>query len=541
MLRRFFAQVFLLFIGSACFSLWLAAQTVTGSIEGVVTDASNAVVPGATVLIRNTETGQERKTTTNAEGFYRATFLPIGTYRVTVASAGFTTTSLDGIAITLNQTVNGNFALKPASVSGEITITAEATLINTTDAEVKQSLGAQAISEKPTLNPGSFLSLAEIFTGFQENPTSGQNNPTASSGSSINFNGTGTRGATFQINGVNNDDSSENQNRQGAALSTIREFQVITNNFTAEFGRGYGAVVLVQTKSGTNKIHGDVYEFHQDSALNAKSFFTPGTVKKPVNRRNQYGFTIGGPVLKNRFFFFGSFDQKRESGALGYTRDLLLASERTPQLAAANDTPANRAFIQSVIARFPTNLTPNDPRSNRTYVGDVGFNRPLSDHSGRLDFRVRESDTLTVRYQYTRQRFQNSDIIIGEATDQNNRQQNLGLTYTHLFTPKTVGEFRYGLGLRTTLVGIKAGNDTPIIRFTASPVSGSLPLRSRMSCRVIGMCVEPPTSSARSKRSQVKSALRMASCTVSRVRVNKSIVIDSNSVRLKGTASRCPA
>src|SRR5207244_9606634 len=115
-----------------------------------------------------------------------------------------------------------------------------------------------------TFNPGNFLTLAETFTGFQENPTSGQNNPTSSSGSSINFNGTGTRGATFQINGVNNDDSSENQNRQGAALSTIKEFQVITNNFTAEFGRGYGAVVLVQTLSGSNKIHGSAYWFPHD-------------------------------------------------------------------------------------------------------------------------------------------------------------------------------------------------------------------------------------------------------------------------------------
>ena len=93
------------------------------------------------------------------------------------------------------------------------------------------------------------------------------------------------------------------------SLSTIKEFQVISNNYTAEFGRGFGAVVLVQTKSGTNEIHGDVYEFHQDSALKAKSFFTPGTAKKPVDRRNQYGFTGGLPIIKDRFFFYGSFDQ----------------------------------------------------------------------------------------------------------------------------------------------------------------------------------------------------------------------------------------
>ena len=104
-------------------------------------------------------------------------------------------------------------------------------------------------------------------------PDIGQNNPTASSGSSINFNSTGTRGATFQINGVNNDDSSENQNRQGVALSTIQEFQVLKNGYSAEFGRGDGAVVLVQTKSGTNRLHGDAYLYRQDNDWNARSWF----------------------------------------------------------------------------------------------------------------------------------------------------------------------------------------------------------------------------------------------------------------------------
>src|SRR2546427_153993 len=156
---------------------------------------------------------------------------------------------------------------------------------------------SQQIIEKPIANQTNFLTLAETFTGFQENPNSGQNNPTLSSGSSINFNGTGTRGATFQINGVNNDDSSENQNRQGASLATIKEFQALTNSFTSEFGRGYGAVILVQTIAGTNQVHGNAYLFHNDSALNAtRNILSPG-IKKPVNRRNQYGFTTGFPII----------------------------------------------------------------------------------------------------------------------------------------------------------------------------------------------------------------------------------------------------
>jgi hypothetical protein len=209
---------------------------------------------------------------------------------------------------------------------------------------------------------------------------------------------------------VNNDDSSENQNRQGASLATIKEFQVLTNNFTAEFGRGYGAVVLVQTKQGTNNINGEAYIYHNNSALNAKSHFRPA-LPKPVNRRNQYGFVTGFPIFKNNLFGFVS-DQKKESGALNYTRDIFTAFERNPAnwfaTTPANNTPANRAFIQSVIDRFPNSrrtiraaLAPTPDKSDLTVRSTI--------ISGRIDWNPRQSDTVSARYQYTRQIFDNSE------------------------------------------------------------------------------------------------------------------------------------
>ncbi len=446
------------------------AQTVTGTLQGTVTDTTGAVVAGAEVLVRNVETGQERTLTTNSEGYYSASFLPLGRYTVTASGQNFATVKQENVDITLNQTRVIDFTLNPVGVAEAVTITAEASTINTTNGEVSQSLNTQEILAKPTLNQGNFLTLAETFTGFQENPTSGQNNPTASSGSSINFNGTGTRGATFQINGVNNDDSSENQNRQGASLSTIKEFQVITNNFTAEFGRGYGAVVLVQTIGGTNHPHGDVYWYHNDSALNAtNNVFNPGA-RKGVTRRNQFGFTSGFPVIQNHLFGFVSLDRTENTGANSYNRDVFTLAERNPAnwflQTPANNTPANRAFIQDIIDRF-ANAVPNDPAAGpRVFRGQQGFNFPARDYSGRFDWNPRESDSFFGRWQYTRQRFAADDIIPGERADQNHKQQNIGLTYTHIFSPQTVGEFRYGLGLRTTLVNVTAGNDTPIVRFT---------------------------------------------------------------------------
>ena len=456
--------------------LLVSAQTVTGTVQGTVTDSKGAVVPGADVVIRNLETGQERNVKTGGEGTYVATFLPLGRYTITASGPGFNKVAQENIEVTLNQTRVINFTLNPSSLTEAVVVTSEAAPINTTNAEIKGSLNAQEILDKPTFNQGNFLTLAETFTGFQENPTSGQNNPTASSGSSINFNGTGTRGATFQINGVNNDDSSENQNRQGVSLSTIKEFQVITNNYSAEFGRGYGAVVLVQTKSGTNSLHGDAYWYHNDSALNATNNIVSPGARKSVNRRNQFGFTSGFPVFKDRLFSFISLDHLENSGANAFNRDVFTLEERNPanwfKQTPANDTPANRAYIQDIIDRF-ANAVPNDPASGpRVFRGQQGFNFPARDYSGRLDWNPREADNFTARWQYTRQRFVADDIIPGERADQNHKQQNFGLTWTHIFSSQSVGEFRYGLGLRTTLVNIAAGNDTPIIRFfNPSPVT----------------------------------------------------------------------
>jgi Carboxypeptidase regulatory-like domain/TonB-dependent Receptor Plug Domain len=452
-------------LGASGLSLPLAAQTVTGTVQGTVTDTTAAPIPGVTVAIRNIETGLVREVTTNERGFYNAPFLPIGRYRLTATLSGFGPVTRDRIDVRLNETLAVNVRLDPTAKE-EVTVVAERPPINLVTSDVKQSLTAEQILDRPTVqnlnNNTTFLALAETFAGFQENPTSGQNNPTASSGSSINFNGTGTRGATFQIDGVNNDDASENQNRQGVNLATIQEFQVISNTYSAEFGRGYGAVVLVQTKSGTNDVKGELFYYRQDSEFNALSY---GQLVKPDNQRPSYGGVIGLPILKNKLFAFASYERGRRSGEGTYVRDVFLPSDLTgPRLSRGNDTPANRAWQDSVLARYGS-LTPNDPRSIRAFQGLRGFDQTVSDASLRLDWNARPSDRITLRYQYSRQRFDNEDIIVGEATQQNHHQANMGLTWTHTFSTRTVGEFRYGLGARDTNVNIKDSNQTPIIRF----------------------------------------------------------------------------
>ena len=187
---------------------------------------------------------------------------------------------------------------------------------------------------------------------------------------------------------------------------------------------------------------------------------------KPDNQRNQFGGTAGFPIRTDRLFAFASFDRTKLGGKNNYARDLLLPNERTPRLTRGNDTPANRAWIQSIIDRYPASAVPNDPRSNRTYATVIGFDWPDQDYSGRVDWQ-RGQDHLTARYQYTHQVRATDDVIVGEQARQDNQQQNLGVTWTKILSSRVVTELRYGLGVRDTNVNIADGNthaDRPVHR-----------------------------------------------------------------------------
>jgi Carboxypeptidase regulatory-like domain/TonB-dependent Receptor Plug Domain len=456
------------------FTVLLNAQTITGTLRGHVIDVHGAVVANAKIVITNEDTGLVREATTDAEGNYILTFVPLGRYEVSAESASFQPVHKRDVAVELNKTTVSDFRLQPGSVTAGVTVTGEAPFIDVTSGEVKEGFDAKTIQDRP-LPTRNFLTLAEVIPGFQTNAVSGQNNPTLSSGSSVQLNGTGTRGASFQVDGVNNDDSSENQNRQGVNISSIAEVQVLRNNFSAEFGRSYGTVVLVQTKSGTNKFHGDTYWFHVNSATTANEFFRNAQGRDaqgrliapvPVQRRHQYGFTLGGPIKQNKLFFYNSFDQVRNGGFLGFTEDILLPTERTPDPSVTD--PANRAWIQGIIDRFP-NVAPNSPASGpRAYTTTRKFSFPDDDYTGRVDWNINNTNTIYTRYQYSDQDRVADDIIKGERADQHNGQQNVGINFTHIYSPRQTGELRLGVGRRRTLVDIAAGNDTPVVRFSGT-------------------------------------------------------------------------
>ena len=458
----------------------LMAQTVTGQLEGHVVDSSGHAIPAVKITARNAESGTTRESVTNGSGYYLLTFLSIGEWQVTAEAVGLGAVQR-GARIELSSTRVADFTLKPATVSTTLTVESDASLIEMSRGEQKSSLDEKTIEDRP-LSSRNFLSLVEMMPGFQSSGSySGVNNPTLSSGSYVSFNGTGSRSASFQIDGVNNDDSSEGMSRQNVNISSIKEFVVLTNAFSAEFGRG-GTAVLVQTKSGTNRIHGDAYEFFQNQVLNSNGFFnntsgsrpdgTPLVPRAPY-RRNQFGYTVGAPILKNKLFFFHSFERTEQRAHSTQTRWLFPVGTRIEvgdcRLCLNPDDHPNlagdKAFLEGLLARFPKE--PNNPAFCPTCLTkQVASSFPDQDYAGKLDYAAGPRHFYALRYQYSRQRRRPGQLIDGEAATQNNRQQNVGFTATQIFSQTLSGEFRFGLGLRTTLVDIASGNETPIVRIT---------------------------------------------------------------------------
>ena len=394
-----------MFLRLAAFALLISAcvsaRTVTGTVEGHVTDNTGAAVPGAEVLAKQPDTGLVRRTETNAEGYYQLTFLPVGQYSVEASAQGFGGVQRKAI-VELSSIRTANFQLQPASMATEVTVIADASLIETARGEVKSNIDERTIEDRP-LASRNILSLVEQLPGFQSTGGyGGVNNPTVSTGSYVAFNGTGSRSATFQIDGVNNDDASEGSNHQNVNVSSIKEFQVLTNSYSAEFGRAGGAVVLVQTKSGTNAVHGDAYEFLQNEKLNSNGFFNNASGRNPDGivvaprapyRPNQYGYTIGLPVLKNRLFLFHAFErtsliQHANSRAFLLPVDKILVGECRLCVNPAEhpNLDADVRFLQSILDRYPK-ARPNAPAfCNTCYIQQIRHDFPDQDYSGKTDW-----------------------------------------------------------------------------------------------------------------------------------------------------------
>jgi len=398
-------------LASLCFLLFQSqratAQVDEGSITGTVTDTSGAVVPGAHVTLLNTEQGLTIETISNGSGSYSFSPVRIGHFSITVTAKGFEKTTQENVQVAVSQNVLVNVQLRPGAATETVEVTEAPPTLQTEDASVGQVVSEHTVDSLP-LNGRNFTFLAQLGAGMQTPQADTRGN--AASGA---FSANGLRPAqnNYLLDGIdNNSNAVDFLNGTNFSVlppvDAIQEFQVQTGDYSAEQGRAAGAVMNVTVKSGTNSFHGDVWEYFRNDKLDAADWFEDNEgIAKGELRLNQFGATAGGPIWKNKFFFFGDYEGKRRvqgntSGAVsvptptertsGYTdmTDILAAnagsSPRTDALGRSIPVgvvmdPATTRSVTAGVLDQPTGIV----AATTGYVRDpFGYNTCLS--TGRM-------------------------------------------------------------------------------------------------------------------------------------------------------------
>ena len=382
------------------------AQTSAGKIVGVVQDSSGGVLPGVSIVVKNLGTGTSRDTVSDARGQFDVSGLAPGRYQVDAELQGFRKVSQGPVTVQVNQETRVNQTLSVGAVAETVTVTAEGILVQTTTSAVGKVVDEKQILELP-LSGRNFADLGLLTPGVT---TRGQS---TSAGTTFYVHGQRNDANNFLLDGVSDNSLEGNSLQARPNVDAVQEFKIQTSNFSAEFGRNTGSVVNVVTKSGTNAFSGSGWEFLRSDKFQAKNFFA--TTDPPPLKFNQYGGTLGGPVVRNKTFFFGSFEGYREGR--GQTRQTIVATaqERAGDFSflkkALTDPLTGLPFAGNIIplARIdPTALRllalmplPNipgvAPRQNN-YVSSPVSQTNYNQYMLRVDHTVNESWSLFFRY-----------------------------------------------------------------------------------------------------------------------------------------------
>ncbi len=313
----------------------LLAQVQSGSIVGTVADPQGAVIPGAQVTVQNQGTGFTRVTETNASGQFVAYSIPTGMYTITVEAPGFQRLERRGIQLTAAETVDVELELIIGSVTETVEVTGAAPLLQTQDATVSNLVNNEEIINLP-LNGRSFTQLVTLSPGAGTGSSGNLNSSVYAmrAPANITVNGSSAQNNTYLIDGIYNRMLWLSTLIMVPTIDSVQEFRVMTSNYTAEYGSAAGAVTVVQTKSGTNEFHGSAYEFLRNDNLDANTFFNNRAgLPKPAFNRNEFGGAIGGPIIRDKLFFFGDYQGLRIRQPRNFT--------------ATIPSPAQRQMVQS--------------------------------------------------------------------------------------------------------------------------------------------------------------------------------------------------
>ena len=307
------------------------AQLYTGSVTGVVTDPSGGTIPGVKITLLDQNKGYSFAATTDATGRYLLRSIPPGTYRITAEAANFQKESQDGITVDVSQNISVDLSLKVGSVNDVVEVKASAVQLQTEDAVTGQVVNRKFVNDLPLVDR-NFTNLAYLAPGVTETNAPGTKN--AQGG--INFNSNGSRNATADvlIDGASASNFDQNSGLNNVlytpSVDSVEEFKVQQANFTAEYGFSAGALINVVTRSGTNQFHGSVYEFFRNSVMDANNWFNNKN-GQPISalKRNDFGGSVGGPIRKDKTFFFFDYEGLRERDATSATAGVPTAAERT--------------------------------------------------------------------------------------------------------------------------------------------------------------------------------------------------------------------
>src|SRR6516164_6960788 len=296
------------------------AQEATATLSGTVKDPSCAVIAGAVVTLTNPQTNISRQTQSGADGSYLFTLIPIGTYSISAAATGFRTFVHSGIVLDINQNARQDVVLELGSTTQIVEVTGAVTQVDTVSATLGKVETEQRILDLPLVGRDT-LQLGLLQPGvFAPDPDDGSNNPFSVSGQR-------SESLTFLLDGADNNDFLGNNIVISPNPDAVQEFKILTNNYEAEYGRTSGGIVNQVIKSGTNSFHGDAFEFLRNAALNSRDFFLPD---RTTFNRNVFGGTTGGPIKKNKAFFFVSYQgQRRREGVIAPVLTVLSPAERT--------------------------------------------------------------------------------------------------------------------------------------------------------------------------------------------------------------------
>ena len=363
-----------------------AAQTRSTSADlgGVVYDQSQAVLPGVTVTVTNADTGLVRTAVTSGDGRFAVLALPPGTYRLNVELQGFAPQTREGVQLALGSAVEVGFTLALAGAQEQVSVVAEAPLVDTQKTAIATVVSQQQIESLP-INGRNFISFSVITPGVTTDRTPQQG---ASATSGLTFAGQRARSNNITVDGVDNNDAAVGAVRATFSQEAVREFQVLTNSYSAEFGKASGGVVNIVTKSGTNRLSGNLFGYFRDEALNAKEHFEKfdptGTAierDKAPFRQQQFGFTLGGPIRRDRSFYFLSFERLDVD-----TNNFVTIDDR------------------NVVMLGPTALgTPKQILERAGFVvetGNVPYTVKGNQFLAKVDQQLTESQNLAVRFNY---------------------------------------------------------------------------------------------------------------------------------------------